>query len=317
MSVIDRIGNTPLVVIDDVLVKLECSNPSGSVKDRIAKFLLQEAARRGDLKPGDTVVEATSGNTGIAISMVARELGYKAIIYMPEHMSDERKKIVVGLGAEVRLTPREDGFEGPIRIRDTFKGKSGYYVPDQFSNQDNTLCHRLTTGAEILRQLHDMGAGPPGAFVAGVGTGGTLMGIGQALREAYPQILIVAVEPTESAVMSGGGAAEHGIQGIGDGFIPDLIDMSFVDEVVCISTEEAHRESERIRIEHGFCVGMSAGANMLSALKLRERGLTVVTVWPDCSNRYVSMGLEAPDSQDVTCPHQQTCMVRTAQLLGH
>lgn len=227
MNDIESPGFTPLIDIEGVFVKLECSNPTGSIKDRIARFMLDQAARRGELSTGDTVVEATSGNTGIALAAATRQMGYGALIFMPEHMSRERVEIIRNLGAEVRLTPKAEGFEGPIRIRDSYRGRAGYFVPDQFANPDNTLCHELTTGREIIQQLQDLysEAPEPRFFVAGVGTGGTLMGIGRALQKVYPEIRIVAVEPAESAVMSGLEPGEHCIQGIGDGFIPDLVDM--------------------------------------------------------------------------------------------
>jgi cysteine synthase A len=317
MSILDNIGNTPLIQIDDIFVKLECANPGGSVKDRIAKFILQEAKRKGELKPGDTVVEATSGNTGIALVLVARELGYKTIIYMPEHMSIERRRMLQNLGAEIRITPREDGFEGAIALRDGYRGRAGYYVPDQFGNEDNTRCHRSTTGQEILSQLKVLGCPEVDYFVAGVGTGGTLMGVGEALREAIQGVRVVAVEPEESNVMSGGCAGDHGIMGIGDGFIPDLMDMKMVDEVACVCTEDAQAAAERIRTRHGYCVGISAGANTVASHRLRDQGAKVVTVWPDCADRYVSVGLQPPSSKEVRCPRRDSCVGRTHSLLGH
>ena len=315
MPILDTIGNTPLIHIEGLFVKLECSNPGGSVKDRIARFMLQEAARRGELRPGDTVVETTSGNTGIALALVGRQLGYRILIFMPEHMTVERRLMIENLGAEVRLTPKQEGFEGAVRMRDSYLGRPGYYVPDQFGNPDNTLCHRRTTGAEILAQLRDHRCARVDFFVAGVGTGGTLMGVGQALREAHPGVRLVAVEPEESQVMKGRAPGDHGINGIGDGFIPALIDMAAVDEVMCMSTERAHAEAVRIRTDHGYCVGRSAGANMAVALRLRAAGATVVTLWPDCANRYVSVGLEAPSSPDVHCELRSECEARTINLL--
>ena len=315
-SVLDTIGNTPLIQIEGLFVKLECSNPGGSVKDRIARFMLEGAALRGELRPGDTVVETTSGNTGIALALVGRQLGYRVLIFMPEHMTVERRLIIENLGAEVRLTPREDGFEGAVRVRDTFRGRPGYYVPDQFGNPDNTLCHRTTTGAELVRQLRDAGCERVDCFVAGVGTGGTLMGVGQALKEAWPAVRLVAVEPEESQAMKGGPVGDHGINGIGDGFIPALVDISAVDEVMCVSTSEAHAEAVRIRTEHGHCVGRSSGANLAVALRLKRGGATVVTLFPDCANRYVSVGLEPPSSPDVHCALQSECQARTIELLG-
>ena len=314
-STLEAIGHTPLIQLEGVYVKMECANPGGSVKDRIARFMLEEAARRGDLRPDDTVVEATSGNTGIALALVARLLGHRVIIFMPEHMSVERRRMIENLGAEIRITPKPDGFEGAIALRDSFRGKPGYYVPDQFGNPDNSRCHRLTTGREIIGQLHDMGCDRVEAFVAGVGTGGTLMGVGAALREAMPGVRVVAVEPDESAVMSGDRAGDHGIMGIGDGFIPGLVDMGQVDEVLRVGTDEAHRAAERLRVEHGYCVGRSSGANMVASLRLRQRGASVVTLWPDCANRYVSVGLQPPSSGEVRCPLRENCEHRTRELL--
>ena len=314
---LESIGNTSLMKIEEIFVKLECSNPGGSVKDRIAHFMLQEAERRGELKRGDTIVEATSGNTGIALAMVGRQMGYRVVIFMPEHMTVERRRMIETLGAEIRLVSKEGSFKEAIARRDGFRGKAGYYIPDQFGNPDNVRCHRLTTGAEIIAQMKQLGCDRADCFVAGVGTGGTLMGVGQALREAYPGLHLVAVEPSESAVMSGGVAGEHGINGIGDGFIPGLVDMKLVDEVACVSTDEAHAEAERIRTAHGHCVGRSAGANMIVAMRMRDNGMkAVVTVWPDCANRYLSVGLEPPSSSDVQCALRDECAARTRRLLG-
>ncbi len=314
-AILQHIGNTPLVLIDGIWVKLECANPGGSVKDRIAKFMLQAATERGELKPGDTIVEATSGNTGIAIAMVARELGHPVIIWMPEHMSEERVAMIEALGADVRLTPKYEGFERPIAIRDSYRGRHGYYIPDQFANPDNIRCHRQTTGAEIALQLLIKDSLRLDAFVAGVGTGGTLMGVGQALRETMPEIRIVAVEPEESAVMGGGAPGEHGIPGIGDGFIPDLIDMDFVDEAIAVCTADADAAAHAIHDKHGYCVGMSAGANMVAAGRLRDRGMDVATVWPDCSDRYISMGLDSPGEGSGTCPLRSRCAARWEQVI--
>lgn len=312
MSYLNSIGNTPCLFIDGIYVKLECSNPGGSVKDRIGKYLIEEAARRGELKPGDTVVETTSGNTGIALSLAARELGYPVIIFMPEHMSVERRRMIENLGAEVRLTPKAEGFAGAVARRDAYRDRPGYYVPDQFSNSDNTRCHRLNTGTELARQLDTWGCKQLDWFVAGVGTGGTLMGVGQAL----PAVRLAAVEPDECAVMSGDRAGDHGIMGIGDGFIPNIVDMGAVHQVIRVATADAIAEAERIRKVHGYCVGISAGANTLAAFRLRDQGATVATLWPDCADRYVSMGLEAPASKEVQCPLRTTCAARSRAMLG-
>ena len=314
-STLETIGHTPLIRLEEIYVKLECANPGGSVKDRIARFMLEEASRRGDLRPGDTVVEATSGNTGIALALVARLMGHPVIIYMPEHMSVERRRMIENLGAQIRITPKAAGFEGAIALRDSFRGQPGYYVPDQFGNPDNSLCHYRTTGREIVDQLRELGCERADAFVAGVGTGGTLMGVGAALREAMPGLRLVAVEPEESAVMSGGPPGEHGIMGIGDGFIPALVDMGQVDEVERVGSDDAHRAAEQLRVVHGFCVGRSAGANMIAARRWREKGAAVVTLWPDCANRYVSLGLQPPSSEEVRCALREGCEHRTSELL--
>jgi cysteine synthase A len=316
MNVLGRIGRTPLLSADGIHVKLECANPGGSVKDRIARFMLEQATARGELRPGDRIVEATSGNTGIALAMVGPLLGHPVTIFMPEHMSEERRRMLEALGADIRLTPKDEGFEGAIARRDAFRGRPGHFVPDQFGNPDNVRCHRETTGRELVEQLRERGCQRLDWFVAGVGTGGTLMGVGEALRAAMPGVRIAAVEPEESAVMSGGRAGEHGIMGIGDGFIPGLVDMSAVDHVVRVSTREAHDAAERIRRQYGYCVGRSAGANSVAAARLRRSGATVATVWPDCADRYVSLGLEAPSSNDVTCPLRSRCETRAREMLG-
>jgi cysteine synthase A len=316
MAVLERVGHTPLIEIEGVYVKLECANPGGSVKDRIARYMLEQAQRRGELKPGDVVVEATSGNTGIALAWVSRVLGYRVIIFMPEHMSVERRVMLEELGAEVRLTPRAESFAGAVARRDEFRGRPGHYVPDQFGNPDNTRCHRLTTGVELIAQVRQMGVTRLDWFVAGVGTGGTLMGVGEALRESMPGARLAAVEPEESAVMSGGPPGEHGIQGIGDGFVPALVDRAAIDEVVRVGTAEAHTAASRLRIEHGYCVGMSSGANQVAARRLRARGGSVATVWPDCSDRYVSMGLGTAGSGEVRCPLKACCEARGRAMIG-
>jgi cysteine synthase A len=315
-SYLEAIGDTPLILADGVYVKLECANPGGSVKDRIAAFMLLEAQRRGDLRPGDTVVETTSGNTGIALSLTAASLGHRVIIFMPEHMSRERVEMMRRFGADVRLTPKDEGFEGAVRHRDAFRGKPGYYVPDQFGNPDNVRCHRLTTGRELVEQLGARGVERLDWFVAGVGTGGTLMGVGQALREAMPGVRLAAVEPEESAVMSGGEKGDHGIMGIGDGFVPAIVDMSAVDEVVRVTTAEAHAAAAAIRLAHGHCVGRSSGANHVAARRLRARGAVVATVWADCADRYESLGLTGPAQGEVSCPLHGACAERTRDMLG-
>lgn len=307
---------TPLLEVEGVLVKLECANRGGSVKDRIARHILGRALASGELRPGDTVVEATSGNTGIALALAARRLDLRAIVFMPEHMSPERRRIMERLGAVVRLTPRAESFAGACARRDTYRGRSGFFIPDQFANPENSECHRTTTGRELVTQVRARGGMPLGAFVAGVGTGGTLMGVSAALREAFPGVRRVAVEPDESAVMSGGPAGEHGIAGIGDGFVPALVDLRQVDEVMRIPTAEAHATARRLHREHGYCVGPSAGANFAAALRLRDRGLRTATLWPDCADRYGSQGFAPPADAGTTCPLRSYCRERTHMLFG-
>lgn len=309
-------GPTPLIVFEGVFVKLECANPSGSVKDRIAGFMLREAITRGELVPGDTVVEASSGNTGIALALAGRALGLRVLIFMPEHMSAERREMMERAGAEVRLTPRDESFAGACARRNECRSLPRHFIPDQFGNPDNTRCHRETTGPELIAQLCEREITRLDAFVAGVGTGGTLMGVGQALRAVMPAVKIVAVEPEESAVLSGGPAGEHGIMGIGDGFVPALLDRDFVDAVERVSTEESHAMALAIRARHGHCVGRSAGANTVAAQRWQRRGLRVATLWPDCADRYVSVGLDSPLSTGVTCPLRDSCRERTRAMLG-
>ena len=307
LGLVEGVGGTPLVEVDGVQVKMECTNPGGSVKDRIAVFMLNEAVRRGELRPGDTVVEATSGNTGIALALAAREIGCRALVFMPEHMSEERVRMMRAAGAEVRLTPRAESFAGACARRDEYRGVPQHWIPDQFGNPDNARCHREYTGNELVRQLRDRGMTRVDTFVAGVGTGGTLMGVGQALQDWSPGVRLVAVEPSESAVMSGGPAGEHGIMGIGDGFIPALMDMMRVHEVVRVSTEAAHDECRRLRETHGWCVGVSSGANMLAARAFAGPDRTVVTLWPDSADRYASVGLGMVRSGSGGCPLAHRC----------
>jgi cysteine synthase len=314
LHLVERVGGTPLVEVDGVQVKMECTNPGGSVKDRVAVFMLAEAMKRGELRPGDTVVEATSGNTGIALALAAREMGCRALVFMPEHMSEERVRMMRAAGAEVRLTPRAESFAGACARRDEYRGVPGHYIPDQFGNPDNARCHREFTGHELVRQLRDRGIGRVDVFVAGVGTGGTLMGVGQALQDWAPGVRLVAVEPSESAVMSGGPSGDHGIMGIGDGFIPALMDMSRVHEVVRVTTEAAHDECRRLREVHGWCVGVSAGANMIAARAFTRPDRTVVTLWPDSADRYVSVGLGPPGNTGRGCPLSHVCQRRNALL---
>jgi len=299
-NVLDAIGNTPLIPLaiagaraGRIWVKLEFLNPSGSIKDRMALHMANVAEREGLLQRGGTIVEATSGNTGISFAMLAAVRGYRMVAVMPEYMTEERRALIRSFGAEIVLTPREEGCEGAVRKAEQLAAENkGWWLPAQFANRTNVDAHRLTTGREIIEQT----GGEVGAFVAGVGTGGTLMGVAEALLAHREGVRIVAVEPSECAVMSGGPAAVHNIQGIGPGFIPSIVDMSLVSEVVAVPEEEALRMAKRLSREHGLPVGISSGANVLAALQVAEAlgtGKKVVTVLPDRADRYASLGLLA------------------------
>jgi cysteine synthase A len=314
-SVLERIGGTPMIRVGDVFAKLECANPTGSVKDRSALHTVRMAARSGVLRPGATIVESTSGNTGISLAMVARELGYRLLVFMPEHMSPERRRMMERLGAEVRLTPRAAGVAGAVQARDAYRGRPGYWVTDQFSNPENVASHRKTTGPEILHQLACQHCRKVDFFVAGVGTGATLMGVGQVLRAAMPRVRIVAVEPAEANALCGGPPGEHGIMGIGAGFVPDLIDRRWIDDVMTVSTAEALATTRELRTELGYCLGISSGANMHIARRLARDGARVLTIWPDSADRYASVGLEPVAQGGSRCALQPYCVARAHALL--
>jgi cysteine synthase A len=294
-----HVGNTPLIELpplDDepaaaILAKLELFNPSGSVKDRIAKYIVEKAERRGELKAGMVIVEVTSGNTGIGFAMVAAAKGYKMRVLMPEHMSEERRLIMKALGAELILTPEGEGFVGALEVsREMAAEDDNVYLPRQFENPYNTEAHKLFTGTEIIHQT----GGHVDAFVAGVGTGGTLMGVAEAFREAHVPARIVAVEPAEAAVMSGGKPGKHKIQGLGDGFVPNLIDMSTVDAVETAASDESLEKARELTARLGLLVGISSGANVIAAQREARRlgpGKKVVTILPDRGERYFSTEL--------------------------
>jgi cysteine synthase len=291
-------GNTPLIRLEEVYAKLECVNPTGSIKDRMAKFIIDESERRGLLKKGMTIVEATSGNTGIALSFYAKQKGYDVVIIMPDNMTEERKKLIRGFGAKLVLCSSEGSFPEAVRIRDEMATDDRYFSTDQFSNPLNVECHYRTTGQEIIRQLKSESRAAD-SVVAGVGTGGTLIGVARALREVNPKVRVVAVEPEESAVMSGGAPGPHAIQGIGDGFIPAIVKgengglSPLIDEVVRVKSDDAVEAALSIEKTHGYCVGVSSGANFLVAKRLLRSRNTVVTVFADGFNRYVSLGLRS------------------------
>ena len=290
------VGNTPMLKLDGIYAKLECVNPTGSIKDRMAKFIIEESEKRGLLRRGMTIVEATSGNTGIALSYFAMQKGYDAVIIMPVNVTVERKELIRKLGAQLILCSSEGGFPEAVRIRDEMSKDERFFNTDQFSSQLNIECHYKTTGKEIIRQLEDESVSAD-AFVAGVGTGGTLIGVARALHEVNPRVHITAVEPAESPVMSGGAPRSHDIPGIGDGFVPKIVKGEksvlnpLIDEVICVKSKDAINASALIANTHGYCVGVSSGANYLAAKRLTREYRSVVTVFPDGYTRYLSMGL--------------------------
>jgi len=297
-NVIDMIGGTPLFKLSnmvddnmaDIYVKLEKYNPGGSIKDRAALGMIEKAEKEGILKPGDTIVEPTSGNTGIALAMIGKLKGYKVIIVMPETMSIERRNMMKAYGAELVLTEGAKGMKGAIeKAEELANDKEGYFVPQQFMNEANPLKHYETTADEIIKDLKEIDV-----FVAGVGTGGTIAGVGERLKQYNSSIKVVALEPSKSPVISGGQAGPHKIQGIGAGFIPDIYKKELVDEVITISDEDAFEYARRMGKEEGILVGISSGANIAGAIKLAKqlgKGKIVVTVAPDGGDKYLSMGL--------------------------
>jgi cysteine synthase A len=296
-SVLDLVGNTPLVRLRrvpgegaaEVLGKLESMNPAGSVKDRIAWAMIEDAERRGLLKPGATIVEPTSGNTGIGLAMVAAVKGYRLILTMPEDMSVERRKLLARYGAELVLTPAIEGMSGAVyAAEELVRQHPDYFMPQQFTNPANPQVHRDTTAREILEAT----GGELDAFVAGVGTGGTITGVGEVLKAHNPAILVVAVEPERSQVLAGKRAGLHAIQGIGASFVPGVLNREIYDELIPVPDEEAIRMSHRLTREEGLLVGISSGANVWAAVKVARRlgpGRRVVTVLPDTGERYLSM----------------------------
>ncbi|BDB00122.1 cysteine synthase A [Clostridium botulinum] len=295
---IDLIGNTPMFKLNnmqeenmaDVYVKLEKFNPGGSIKDRAALGMIEEAEKMGKIKPGDIIVEPTSGNTGIGLAMVGRLKGYKVIIVMPDSMSIERRNMIKAYGAELVLTEGNKGMTGAIeKAEELARDKKGYFIPQQFSNRANSKKHYETTAVEILKDIEDLDA-----FVASVGTGGTIAGIGRRLKEFNKNIKVVAVEPHNSPVISGGKAAPHKIQGIGAGFIPDVYEKDVVDDVMTITDEESYEYARKFGAEEGILVGISSGANIAAAIKIAKKlgkGKKVVTVAPDGGEKYISTGL--------------------------
>lgn len=288
------IGRTPLVKINRlvtgknlVLAKLEQFNPLSSVKDRIGFAMIEDAERKGLIKAGDCIVEPTSGNTGIALAFVCAARGYRLILTMPESMSIERRKILRILGAEIVLTPAQDGMRGAVQKAEELAKELRAFMPQQFKNPANPAAHRRGTAEEIWGATD----GQVDVFIAGVGTGGTITGVGGILKERKPEVTIIAVEPSESPVLSGGSAGSHGIQGIGAGFIPDVLKSGLIDRIIQVKTEEAKEMAQRLAREEGIFVGISSGAAMKAAHQIDKevKAKTIVVVFCDTGERYLSL----------------------------
>ena len=298
-NILAQIGATPLVRIVKLVpadaaaiyVKMESNNPGGSVKDRICRAMIDAAEQDGLLKPGATVVEPTSGNTGIGLSMVCAVRGYKLILTMPDTMTIERRRLLAAYGAELILTPGAQGMRGAVQKAEELSTKHGYFMPQQFKNPANPEAHRRTTAPEIIAAMEGLTID---GFVAGVGTGGTITGVGEVLRKHNPAIRIAAVEPSDSPILSGGEPGPHKIQGIGAGFVPEVLNTSIYDEVIRVKNEEAFAATLSLAKIEGMLVGISAGANLHGALQMAKKlgkGKNVVTVMCDTGERYLSTGI--------------------------
>ena len=298
-NILEQIGSTPLVKIGrmngsaaTVLAKVEFFNPGGSVKDRVGAAMVDAAEKSGALQPGGVIIEPTSGNTGIGLAIAAAVKGYKLILVMPDNMSIERRKLAAAYGADIELTPAVDGMRGAIaRAEELNRNIPGSIIPQQFSNPANPQAHYDSTAVEIWNDTD----GKIDAFVAGVGTGGTLTGVARYLKEKNPGVKIFAIEPDTSAVLSGGEAGVHKLQGIGAGFVPDVLDRSLIDEVVCVSAENAGNAARRAAKEEGMLIGISGGAALYAALQISGReefaGKNIVVLLPDTGERYLSTWL--------------------------
>ncbi len=297
-DVSELIGRTPIVKLNryveegsaDIYVKLEYFNPGSSVKDRISLAMIERAEKEGKIKPGDTIIEPTSGNTGIGLAMVAAAKGYRLIVVMPDTMSLERRNLLRAYGAELHLTPGSAGMKGAIEKAKELVEAHGYFLPQQFDNEANPQIHELTTGPEIVEQMPD----GLDAFISGIGTGGTITGAGRVLRKHFPDIKIYAVEPKDSPVLSGGSPGPHKIQGIGAGFVPKVLDTEIYDQVLPIANEDAFEASRQVARQEGILVGISSGAAIAAARKVARElgaGKKVLAILPDNGERYLSTSL--------------------------
>lgn len=302
MAITDSIGNTPLVKLDymsrsaTVLAKLECHNPAGSAKDRVAVSMIADAEQRGLLRDGSTIIEPTSGNTGIGLAAVGTEKGYRVVLTMPDSMSVERREMLRAYGAEVVLTPGAEGMNGAIAKAQELAAEIPHsFIPDQFNNPANAMAHYTTTGPEIWRDTD----GDVTVFVAGVGTGGTITGVGRYLKEQNPAIHVVAVEPAGSPVLSGGQPGPHGLQGMGAGFVPGVLDTAIYDRVVAVTEEQAYAAARKLARETDLRMGISSGAALTAAEQMANlpefAGGTIVVLLPDGGDRYLSTPLFAEE----------------------
>lgn len=298
-SVTELVGHTPIVKLNKVVgedsanvyVKLEFYNPGSSVKDRIALAMIEKAEKDGSLKAGNTIVEPTSGNTGIGLAMIGAAKGYRVVIVMPETMSIERRKLMQAYGAELILTPGSEGITGSINKAKELAEQEGYFMPLQFENPANPEIHEKTTGKEIENAFESKGLD---AFVAGIGTGGTITGAGRELKRVYPDLKIYGVEPAESAILEGGQPGPHKIQGIGTGFVPKVLDTEIFDQAIAVSSEDAMATAREVGRKEGLLVGISSGAAIHAALKVAKelgKGKKVLAIVPDNGERYLSTAL--------------------------
>ncbi|MBB4826847.1 cysteine synthase A [Sporosarcina luteola] len=296
-SVADLVGQTPLVRVNkltgpedaEVYLKLEYFNPGSSVKDRIALAMIEAAEKSGELKEGSTIIEPTSGNTGIGLAMIAAAKGYRSVLVMPDTMSLERRNLLRAYGADLVLTPGAEGMKGAIAKAEELAEENGWFMPQQFNNGANPEVHRLTTGPEIADALDRVDA-----FISGIGTGGTITGVGGVLKERFPDVRIVAVEPTDSPVLSGGQPGPHKIQGIGAGFVPKVLDTDIYDQIIQVSNDEAYDTARLAAREEGVLGGVSSGAAIFAALQVAKelgKGKKVVAILPSNGERYLSTPL--------------------------
>lgn len=292
-KIIDTLGNTPLVLVDEInsnkiFAKLEYYNPTGSVKDRPAYHMIKKALERGDIKQGATIIEPTSGNTGIGLAFMCARMNMKAILTLPENMSEERKQILKALGAELVLTPKAKGMQGAIdKANELHSQIENSFIPNQFANPDNAIAHYEGTAPEIFAEVK------ADYILDGIGSGGTLVGIGKYVKDNKYPTKIVGIEPKESPLLSTGVAGSHGIQGIGANFVPSLLDRNFIDKIMLISTQEAYEGAKQLASKYGIMGGISAGANYIGAVKLceEENGKNIVIIVPDNASKYLSVGI--------------------------